>query len=147
MSTPLVDLLSRPESAHVRPSENRAMEATGCRPAPRPSGKYLKNRRQSRLMFDIIRQPSESPEDHVFAHFQREAERKEGANCVFLLWGSENSGTFTTWAVDVPITDLESEDKIFTLLAEKYATERGFLQRCLCFRKFGRLKPVTVCPN
>ena len=78
---------------------------------------------------------------------------KRDASCVFLLWGSgnsgnsENSGKFTTWAMDVPITDAKSEHEIFALLAKQYATRLGFLRRCLSFRRFSRLRPVTVCSN
>jgi hypothetical protein len=88
--------------------------------------------------------PSKLPEDPIFTYFQEETEKKDGASCVFLLWGSENSESFTTWAVDVPITDVENEHEIFDSLAKKYDKELGFLRRCLSFRKFSRLKPVTV---
>jgi hypothetical protein len=86
-------------------------------------------------------------EDNIFIHFQNAAERRDGASCVFLLWGSENSESSTTWAVDVPIADHENEEEIFRLLAKQYAKELGFLRRYLTFRKFSRLRPVTVCSN
>jgi hypothetical protein len=91
--------------------------------------------------------PSKLPEDPIFTYFQEETEKKDGASCVFLLWGSENSESFTTWAVDVPITDVESEHVIFDSLAKRYYEELGLLRRCLAFRKFSRLKPVTVCSH
>jgi hypothetical protein len=87
------------------------------------------------------------PKDPIFTYFQEETEKKDGASCVFLLWGSENSESFTTWAVDVPITDFENEHDIFDLLAKRYYKELGLLRRYLSFRKFSRLKPVTVCPH
>ncbi|CAN9397224.1 unnamed protein product [Alternaria alternata] len=89
------------------------------------------------------------PEDSIFIQDQKVAKKRPDANCVFLLWGSgnsgnsENSGKFTAWAVDVPITDAESEHEIFALLAKQYATRLGFLRRCLSFQKFSRLRPVT----
>jgi hypothetical protein len=91
--------------------------------------------------------PSKLPEDPIFTYFQKKTEEKDGANCVFLLWGSENSESFTTWAVDIPTTDVESEHEIFDSLAKKYNEELGLLRRCLSFRKFSRLKPVTVCSH
>jgi hypothetical protein len=91
--------------------------------------------------------PSKLPGDPVFTYFQEETEKKDGASCVFLLWGSENSESFSTWAVDVPVTDIESEHDIFGLLAKRYYEELGLLRKYLSFRKFNRIKPVTVCSH
>ncbi|CAN9328424.1 unnamed protein product [Alternaria alternata] len=54
------------------------------------------------------------PGDNILIQNQKVAKKRPDANCVFLLWGSgnsgnsENSGKFTAWAVDVPITDAET---------------------------------------
>lgn len=150
MSSPLVDLLSQPERAHIKHTEKVAVEATGFQPVLHNSLKKTKQRR--RVMHEDLLKPtlskaSKLPEDPIFTYFQEEAAKKDGASCVFLLWGSENSESLTTWAVDVPITDVESEHEIFNSLAKKYYEELGLLRRCLSFRKFSRLKPVTVCSH
>jgi hypothetical protein len=147
MSTPPVELPSRPESARVKSTASLGNESTGFQPAPHISRRDFKNRRRPRAAHKIVQKPQDSPEDPVFTHFRKIAEKKEDASCVFLLWSSENSESSTTWAVDVPTTNIESEDRIFTLLAKRYATERGFLRSYLSFRKFSRLKPVTVRYN
>jgi hypothetical protein len=151
---PLSDFPSRPESALVRNSENTTtgfQSASFSRGNPQTNQPALykglkrrNNKNRPRAVHNFPAKPPELPEDSIFIHFQKEA-KKDGASCVFLLWGSENSESSTTWAVDVPITDLESEDKVFKLLAEQYAAELGFWRRYLSFRKFSRLKPVTVC--
>lgn len=126
------------------------------------------NRRYRGKAHDCLPKAQESPEppkpselcelpklpgDNIFVQDQKVAKKRPDANCVFLLWGSgnsgnaENSGKFTAWAVDVPITDAESEHEIFALLAKQYATRLGFLRRCLSLQKFSRLRPVTVCSN
>lgn len=91
--------------------------------------------------------PSNLFKDSIFTYFQEETEKKDGASCVFLLWGSENSESSRTWAVDVPITDIENEYEIFDSLKKKYVEELGLLRRCLSFRRFSRIKPVTVCSH
>ncbi|KAI1556442.1 hypothetical protein PtrEW4_012148, partial [Pyrenophora tritici-repentis] len=143
MSSPLADPPPRPERARVKHSNNTAVEATGFQPVPHNSLKNSKSRRRPRAMHEVLPKLSKLSEDSIFTYFQEKTEKKDGASCVFLLWGSENSESFTTWAVDVPITDLESEHEIFALLAKKYDKELGPLRRCLSFRKFSRLKPVT----
>lgn len=150
MSSPLVHLPSRPERARVKHSDTIAVGATGFQPVLQNGLKTSKKRTRQRAMYgDLLKpsllKPSKLPEDPIFTYFQEETEKKDGASCVFLLWGSENSESFTTWAVDVPITDVESEHDIFDSLAKKYYEELGLLRRCLSFRKFSRLKPVTVC--
>ncbi|KAF2994861.1 hypothetical protein E8E13_004169, partial [Curvularia kusanoi] len=60
--------------------------------------------------------PSNLLKDSIFTYFQEETEKKDGASCVFLLWGSEDSESSRTWAVDVPVTDIENEYEIFELL-------------------------------
>jgi hypothetical protein len=144
-------LSSRPGCGHVEDSGISAIAATGSQPVPSNSAKQRKKKKQRRAAHDFSLKRPELPkkplQDLVFTYFQREAERKDGARCVFLLWGSDNAKnteSFESWAVDVPITDLESEDKIFALLAKRYK-ELGFLRRCFSFRKFSKLKPVTVC--
>jgi hypothetical protein len=97
------------------------------------------------LLKPSLQRPSKLPEDPIFTYFQEETEKKDGASCVFLLWGSENSESFRTWAVDVPITVVEDEHNIFDSLAKRYYEELGLIRRWLSFRKFSRLKPVTVC--
>lgn len=77
--------------------------------------------------------PSKLPKDPIFTYFQEETEKKDGASCVFLLWSSENSEIFTTWAVDVPMTDVEFEHDIFDSLAKRYHEELSLLRRCLSF--------------
>ena len=100
-------------------------------------------------MHDVVRtpsprDPSNLPKDSIFNYFQDKTEKIDGASCVFLLWGSKNSESFRTWAVDVPITDVEDEYQIFDSLKKKYDEELGLLRRCLSLRKFSRIKPVTV---
>jgi hypothetical protein len=135
---------SRPQRAHIKYTENTAEETTGYQNASDKGLNSPKNRKPRRAAHEILPKPSELPEDTVFSHFQKEAGRQDDASCVFLLWGSENSESFTTWAVDVPIADLKNEDEIFASLAKQYAKELGFLRRYLSFRKFSRLRPVTV---
>lgn len=96
-------------------------------------------------MHGIIREPTETSEDSLFAYFRKKAERQEDASCVFLLWGSKDSESSPTWAVDVQITGLESEDKIFQKLAQQHSDKRGFLQKYLSFQEYDKLEPVTVC--
>ena len=152
MSSPLVHLPSRPERARVKHSENIAVGTTGFQPAIQDGPKKPKKRIRQRAMQEELLKPSFSkpsqlPEDSIFTYFQEKTEKKDGASCVFLLWGSENSESFTTWAVDVPTTDVESEQDIFDSLAKRYYKELGLLKRCLSFRRFSRLKPVTVCSH
>jgi hypothetical protein len=152
MSSPLVHLPSRPERARVKHSEKIAVGATGFQPVLQNGPKKSKKRTRQRAMHGILLKPSllkpsKLPEDPIFTYFQQESEKKDGASCVFLLWGSENSGSFTTWAVDVPIIDVDSEHDIFDSLVKRYYEELGLLRRCLSFRKFSRLKPVTVCSH
>lgn len=141
MSIPLEDILSQPAKAHIKSS----MEPTGFQPIQQTGGKNLKNRRRLQIMHDTLRQSLKPSGDGIFTYFQREAEKKEDASCIFLLWGSDSSESSATWAVDVPITHLESEDQIFQELTDRYAAERSFLRRHFSFRKFGKVKPVTVC--
>ena len=147
MSSPLVHLPSRPERARVKHSEKIAVGATGFQPVLQNGPKKSKKRTRQRAMHGVLLKPSKLPEDPIFTYFQEETEKKDGASCVFLLWGSENSESFTTWAVDVPITNVENEHDIFDSLAKRYYEELGLLRRCLSFRKFSRLKPVTVCSH
>lgn len=147
MSLSSVDILSRPERACVKHSEEVAVEKTGFQPVLHNSQKKFKKRR--RATHEVLRnlslsKPSPLPEDHIFTYFRKRAEEEDGASCVFLLYGSDNSESSKTWAVDVPITELENEHEIFNSLAKKYDKELGLLRRCLSFRKFSKLKPVTV---
>ncbi|XPS98295.1 hypothetical protein M3J09_007503 [Ascochyta lentis] len=148
MLSPLVHLPSRPESARVIHSEKIVAGATGFQPVLQNGPKKPKKRTRQRVVHvDLLEpslpKPSKLREDPIFIYFQEETEKKDGASCVFLLWGSENSESFTTWAVDVPITNVESEHDIFDSFAKRYYEELGLLRRCLSFRKFSRLKPVT----
>jgi hypothetical protein len=152
MASPLVDLPSRPERARVKHSENIAVGATGFQPVLQNGLKKSKERRRQQAMHEVLRKPSLSkpsnlPKDSIFTYFQEETEKKDGASCVFLLWGSKNSESFRTWAVDVPITDVDNEYEIFDSLKKKYDEELGLLRRCLSFRKFSKIKPVTVCSH
>ena len=99
------------------------------------------------LLRPSLPKPSNLFKNSIFTYFQEETEKKDGASCVFLLWGSENSESSRTWAVDVPITDIENEYEIFDSLKKKYVEELGLLRRCLSFRRFSRIKPVTVCSH
>ncbi|XP_014554781.1 hypothetical protein COCVIDRAFT_39392 [Bipolaris victoriae FI3] len=149
MSSPLVNLPSRPERACIRNSETIAVTETGFQYVRRRCLKRAKERRRQQTMQEgvlkpALSKPSELPKDPISVYFQEEAEKKDGASCVFLLWGSENSESFKTWAVDIPITDVEdNEDEIFDLLQKKYHKQLGLSQIFLPFRKFRRLKPVT----
>lgn len=88
---------------------------------------------------------SDRPRDPIFAYFEKETEKRHDASFVFLLWGSENSESFKTWAVDVPVPDDAYEDEIFEALRKKYYKELGFSGILNVFQRFKRLKPVTVC--
>ncbi|XP_014550299.1 hypothetical protein COCVIDRAFT_43137 [Bipolaris victoriae FI3] len=108
MLSPLVDLPSRLERARVEHSEEIAVGATGFQPAMHEV-----------LQKPSLLEPSNLPKDSIFTYFQEETEKKDGASCVFLLWGSEHSESFKTWAVDVLITDVEDEYDIFKSLKKK----------------------------
>jgi hypothetical protein len=155
MSPLPADLPSKPERAYTKPHVGEVTTKTT----------RYKNCRYRGKAHDCLPKPQESPEpsepselpelpgDSISIQDQKVAKKRPDANCVFLLWGSgnsgnsENSGKFTAWAVDVPITDAESEHEIFALLAKQYATQLGFLRRCLSFQRFSRLRPVTVRSN
>lgn len=168
------DLPSKPPRALTKHHIGEiATQTTGIEDYPHEGPKSTKNRKRGSAMQGWSNpqespeppelpesseppEPSELPElpgDNIFIDFEKVAKKRPDANCVFLLWGSgnsgnsENSGKFTAWAVDVPITDAESEHEIFALLAKQYATQLGFLRRCLSFQRFSRLRPVTVCSN
>lgn len=147
MSLLSVDIPPPPQKAWIKPyTEDIAAEATGIQIASNNGRKSPRNRR-SRPAHPILLKPPKLPEDNIFAHFQKEADRKDGASCVFLLWGSADSERFPTWAIDVPIADPKSEDEIFASLAKRYVEELGFWRRYLIFRRFSRLRAVTVCPS
>ncbi|KAF5845595.1 hypothetical protein GGP41_009380 [Bipolaris sorokiniana] len=148
MASPLVDLPPRPERARVKHSEEIAVGATGFQSVLHNNLKKSKERKRQQAMHEVLQKPSLSepsnlPKDSIFTYFQEETEKKDGASCVFLLWGSEHSESFKTWAIDVAITDVEDEYEIFKSLKKKYDEEVGLLKRCFSFRKISRLKPVT----
>jgi hypothetical protein len=95
-------------------------------------------------MHDIVREPTDGFQNSLFAYFEKEAKRNEDASCVFLLWGSRDSESSPTWAVDVQMARVEDEGEMFRRLAQRYLAERGFLQRYLSLRQFDKLEPVTV---
>ena len=130
--------------AHVRHSKAGTGITTGHKIPVEKNLKNSRNRGRARLSHDISPKPQKMSSDPIFAYFEEEAEKKDGASCVFLIWGSGNSESFKTWAVDVLVTDVENEHDIFDSLATRYYKELGLLQRCLSFRRFSRLKPVTV---
>ena len=140
--SPLIDLPPRPENAHTRNSEHIT---TGFELSSQKTPNISKKRRKSRVPHDTSQKPQKLPKDPVFAHFEERADKKDDASCVFLLWGSENSERFKTWAVDIETTKLESDDLIFASMADRYDKELGFWRRWFSFRKFSGLKPVTVC--
>lgn len=171
------DLPSKPPRALTKHHIGEiATQTTGIEDYPHEGPKSTKNRKRGSAMQGWSNpqespeppelpesseppEPSELPElpgDNIFIDFEKVAEKRPNASCVFLLWGSgnsgnsgnsENSGKFTTWAMDVPITDAENEHEIFASLAKQYTTRLGFLQRYLSFRRFSRLRPVAVCSN
>ncbi|EUC31186.1 hypothetical protein COCCADRAFT_38702 [Bipolaris zeicola 26-R-13] len=132
MSAPLVDLPSQPERARVKHSGTIAAEATGFQSAM-----------QEGLQKPSLSKTSDRPRDPIFAYFEKETEKRHDASFVFLLWGSENSESFKTWAVDVPVPDDAYEDEIFEALRKKYYKELGFSGILNVFQRFKRLKPVT----
>ncbi|USP82663.1 hypothetical protein yc1106_09937 [Curvularia clavata] len=139
----LANLPSPPQSARIKNSKNTTVETSGFQLPPHKGLKDPKSRRRSRASHDITPKPKETLGDPLITYFQNRAEREDGASCVFLLWGSENSERSTTWATDVPIVSLEDEDEMFASLAKQYAKELGFWRTWLSFRKFSKLKPVT----
>jgi hypothetical protein len=145
MSASSYELPSRPENVLIRHLPNPVLGTTGFESATHTNRRSLKNRRRPRLPHNIVQEPTEELQNTLFAYFQKEAEGKEDANCVFLLWGSRDSESSPTCAVDVQITGLENEEDIFRKLAQRYSTERGFLRRYLSFREYDKIEPVTVC--
>lgn len=141
MSAVSYKLPSPPESVFAKKFQDRVLESTGIE---LPKRRSAKSRVRQRKPHDFIH-PIEKAHNPLFAYFQKEAERKEDAKCVFLLWGSRNSESSPTWAVDVQVTGIEDEAKIFQRLAQRYSAEQGFLQRYFSFREYDRLEPVTVC--
>ncbi|OAL05398.1 hypothetical protein IQ06DRAFT_68332 [Phaeosphaeriaceae sp. SRC1lsM3a] len=139
MSAVSYKLPSPPESVFAKKFQDRVLESTGIE---LPKRRSAKSRVRQRKPHDFIH-PIEKAHNPLFAYFQKEAERKEDAKCVFLLWGSRNSESSPTWAVDVQVTGIEDEAKIFQRLAQRYSAEQGFLQRYFSFREYDRLEPVT----
>lgn len=137
---PTLQLPPPPKVHNKRSDESKAttIRHRGLRP------KDSKNRRSTQPGYELSLKPQKFPEDPIFAQFYDKAEKEDTASCVFLLWGSRKSEKFTSWAVDVPTTKLESEDLIFAAMARRYAEELGFWRRWLCFRKFSKLHPVIV---
>jgi hypothetical protein len=147
MSLLLADIPPPPQRAWIKPyTEDIATEVTGTQTASN-NGRTSPRNRRPRPAHPILLKPPDLPKDNMFTHFQKEADRQDGASCVFLLWGSADSERFPTWAIDIPIADPKSEDEIFASLAKRYAEELGFWRRYLTFRKFSRLIPVTVCSS
>jgi hypothetical protein len=146
MSATSYKLPSRPERTFRGLPKSHVADSTGVEPAAFPNSKYLKRRIRSEIMQKSVPEPTErKPQNALLDYFENEAERKEYASCVFLLWGSRDSEHFPTWAVDVQITGIENEEIIFQKLAQRYSTERGFLRRTFSLRKFDKLEPATVC--
>jgi hypothetical protein len=145
MSASSYELPSRPENVLTRHLQNPVSGTTGFESATHTKRKSLKSRGRQRLPHNIVQEPTEELQNPLFAYFQEEAEGKEGANCVFLLWGSRDSESSPTCAVDVQITGLENEEDIFQRLAQRYSAERGSLRRYLSFREYDKIEPVTVC--
>jgi hypothetical protein len=145
MSEIPLELPSWPESVLAMPLQDYGLGSTGFEPTTHTNRKLLKSRRRSQIMHDNVRTPIEDLPNSLFDYFQKEAERKEDATCVFLLWGSRDYGRSPTWAVDVQTTGLENEEKIFQTLAQRYSAERGVLQRYFSLKEYDKLEPVTVC--
>jgi hypothetical protein len=148
----LQSLPAQPPKAHTSHPHWIPKKATGFDIISPRDSNDSKTRKRLRASHNILTDPTVVPDipkppgpprETIFDYFQQEAEKKDGASCVFLLWGSENSEQCTTWAVDVPTTDLEDEKDIFVSLKKRYDKERGFL-RYFSLRKFIRLKPATV---
>jgi hypothetical protein len=139
------DLPSRPPSVLLRPPKNYNSRSTGFEPAA-----LKKSKLRQRIMQDSVPKPVPNTAEiktpnALLDYFEEESYRKEDASCVFLLWGSRDSERSPTWAVDVQITDVESEGEIFQTLAQQYSTELGFLRRNFSLREFDKLELVTVC--
>lgn len=147
MSIPSRGVPPPPEIVHLGPLKNRAKEATGSQPSFPTPDESPRNRKPTPLGYSLPKKSSEPPTDPIFSHFHEEANNVEDATCIFLLWGSANSELCPTWAVDVSVTGIESEEIMFQKLKERYATERGILRKYLSFRKLARLRPVTVRSN
>jgi hypothetical protein len=146
MSATSYKLPSRPERTFRGPPKSHVADSTGVEPATYTNSKDLKRRIRSEIMQKSVPEPTErKTQNALLDYFENEAERKEYASCVFLLWGSRDSERFPTWAVDIKTTGIENEEIIFQKLAQRYSTERGFLRRNLSLREFDKLEPVTVC--
>jgi hypothetical protein len=139
------ELPLRPESVLTRPFQDRVLGSTGFELTTYTNPNFLKSRHRSQILHDNVRIPIGELPNSLFDYFQKEAERKEDASCVFLLWGSRDYGRSPTWAVDVQTTGLENEEKIFQTLAQRYSAERGVLQRYFSLKQYDKLEPVTVC--
>jgi hypothetical protein len=146
MSATSYKLPSRPERTFRGSPKSHVADSTGVEPATYTKSKDLKRRIRSEIMQKSVPEPTEKkPQNALLDYFENEAERKEDASCVFLLWGSRDSERFPTWAVDVQTTGIENEEIIFQKLAQRFSTERGFLRRAFSLREFDKLEPVTVC--
>ncbi|KAM7200169.1 hypothetical protein V8F20_005387 [Naviculisporaceae sp. PSN 640] len=87
---------------------------------------------------------SEEPTDNPrlcswVTYFGARAKNEGYKSFIFLLWGSERSERAPTWAVDVPLTDKDAEEKVFQSLKDHYHKFRGFWGTC-CYLRQG----VTV---
>jgi hypothetical protein len=148
------NLPSRPNSVLLKLPKSHTSRSTGFEPVVFETTKYRKSRSRFNMMYDSVpktvsKTVPETAEikapNALLDYFEQESYRKEDASCVFLLWGSRDSERSPTWAVDVQITDVESEGEIFQTLARQYSTELGFLRRNFSLREFDKLELVTVC--
>jgi hypothetical protein len=140
--------LPSPPPAHLDPSSTNSptsviedrlptpvsLGLSTFRPAVTPSEPHqsvhrARRRNRERQSHHLVLTPSktEQPErDGVFGYLEDKASAKGYNECVFLLWGSEDSERYKTWAVDVPLTDPQAEDTIFRELNRHYYKERGW---------------------
>jgi hypothetical protein len=129
-----------PGNVHIQSSRDQNVRSTGLELGSYRSSLRDRGRRYPEHNITPIK-----PADELFDYFQREAEKHGDSQCVFLLWGSEDSEKSTTCANDVRISDSDAEETVFHELKEAYYDKRGRWRKYLALRDVTQVKPVKVC--
>ena len=123
-----------------------AVSTTGSAQTVAPEGlTHRTGFEQSRSSAPVERPPpSHTHESDVAMYFRKRAKDEGYNHFVLMVWGSEDSERGEAWAVDVPLTDFQAEDKAFDQLRTTYRKERGVTRSCLSLLCTSTLKPVQV---
>jgi hypothetical protein len=140
-ATPSLTIPRPPKDIHVRSSRDLNVGSTGLEPSSYLGRSALRNRRRKHPEHNI---PPIKPTDKLFAYFGKKAEAHSDSQCVFLLWGSEDSGKSATWAIDARISDSDAEETAFRELKEAYYAKRGRWRKYLSLRDVSQVIPVKV---